>query len=91
MLKKLFIALILSFICILIPHNFSLAQSDVNVDLTTGGTAKCVFNGKVPFRSIKAANNNFVLDALNATAQVLIDSAYKSVRAAGLTAEAVRL
>ena len=74
MLKKLFLALIFSSIVPILMCNFSLAQSDIDVELTTGGTAKCVFNGKVPFRRIKAANNNVVLDAVTGKTDVSINS-----------------
>ena len=74
MLKKIFIGLIISFIVPVLMCNFSLAQSDVGVDLTTGGTAKCNFSGKVPFRSIKAKNNNAVLDPIKGTVEVTINS-----------------
>ena len=74
MLKKTFVSLIISFVIPLLLCNFSFAQSDVNVDLTTGGNAKCTFSGKVPFRSIKAANNNVTVDALAGTTNVSINS-----------------
>ena len=74
MLKKSFLSFIFSFAVLILMCNFSLAQSDVDVDLTTGGSAKCTFSGKVPFRSIKAADNNLVVDAANATTNVSITS-----------------
>ena len=74
MLKKIFISLMISFIVPILICNFSFAQNDVDVDLTTGGTAKCTFSGKVPFRSIKAANNNLVVDSLAGTTQISIGS-----------------
>jgi hypothetical protein len=74
MLKKIFVSLIFSFVVPVLICNFSLAQSDVDVDLTTGGSAKCTFSGKVPFRSIKAANNNLVVDSETGTTEVSINS-----------------
>ena len=74
MLKKLFLGFIISFVVPVLMCNFSFAQDNVDVQLTTGGSAKCTFSGKVPFRSIKAADNNVVLDAANATTNVSISS-----------------
>ena len=74
MLKKISIVSALLLMSILLANNFALAQNGVDVDLTTGGTAQCVFNGKVPFRKIKAANNNLVIDTETATAEVSISS-----------------
>ncbi len=74
MLKKLFCSSLFSFLSILFLCNFSFAQNDVDVDLITGGAAKCTFNGKVPFKSIKAANNNVVIDPLSGLTEVSINS-----------------
>ena len=74
MLKKMFVGLIVSFAVPILMCNVSLAQSDINVNLTTGGTAKCTFSGKVPFRSIKTEANNVVVDAAKGTTQVSINS-----------------
>lgn len=72
MLKNIFVGLTASLVISILMCDFSFAQSDVNVDLTTGGSAKCTFSGKVPFRSIKASNNNAVIDPIAGTTQVSI-------------------
>lgn len=89
MLKKLFVGLVILFVSALFVCSVSFAQSDVDVELTNGGSAKCVFNGRVPFRSIKAANNNLVIDTPSATADVSIKSELdteKSTVSAGIFA-----
>lgn len=73
MFKKSFI-LLAAFLLTVCLCNDSFAQNEVDVNLTTGGSAKCVFNGKVPFKSIKAANNNLVIDPLSGLTNVSINS-----------------
>ena len=44
-----------------------------NNELTTGGEAVCVFDGRVPFRRIKTTNNNVVVD-IDGTTEITIKS-----------------
>ncbi len=73
MFKKSLVLLV-AFLLTICSCNDLFAQDEVDVDLITGGSAKCVFNGKVPFRSIKAANNNLVIDPLSGLTEVSINS-----------------
>jgi len=74
MLSKSLTGLIVSFVIIIFACGYSFAQGDIDVELTTGGIARCVFNGKVPFRSIKAASNSLVVDTQTGLVKVLIES-----------------
>lgn len=74
MFKKIFAGFTVSLVSILLTASLSSAQDGVDVDLTTGGSANCVFNGKVPFRKIKAANNNLVVNTEAETTDVSISS-----------------
>ena len=74
MLNKSFVRLVISFVVVLLVSNYSFAQDEVDVELTTGGTAKCVFNGKVPFRTIMSADNNLLIDTDTGLTEVSISS-----------------
>lgn len=74
MLSKSLTGLVASFVVIIFMCDCSFAQDDIDVELTTGGTAKCVFNGRVPFRRIKAASNNLVVDTQTGLTKVSIES-----------------
>lgn len=49
-------------------------ETDVDVNVTTGGIASCVFNKKAPFHTITAENNNFVVNLLSGGTNVSINS-----------------
>lgn len=79
MLNKLKKSLLVFVVLLLLAANcFCLAQEEtsdgIDVELTTGGQANCVFNGRVPFRRIKAANNNLVVDTGTGLTEVSINS-----------------
>ena len=73
MVKKI-VGFIMIVLVLIFTSDISFAQGEGNIQFDTGGTAKCTFNGKVPFRKIKAEINKIVVDTDKETASVSIKS-----------------
>ncbi|MBI2995410.1 MAG: hypothetical protein HYY52_01705 [Candidatus Melainabacteria bacterium] len=75
MFKRLLFSLFIFMACSIFCSTYTFAQDEgIEVELITGGQANCRFNGKVPFRRIKASNNNIVTDASTGRTEVSINS-----------------
>lgn len=74
MFKKLFVFSISLLLVVVFLHSPSFAQNDIDVELITGGSATCTFKGRVPFKRIKAANNNLVTNTNTGKTDVSIES-----------------
>lgn len=75
MFKRLLFSLFILMACFVFCGTYTFAQDEgIEVELVTGGQANCRFNGKVPFRRIKASNNNIVTNTTTGRTEVTVKS-----------------
>ena len=75
MLKRLLFSLFIFMTYLIFCCSYTFAQDEgIEVELITGGQANCQFSGKVPFRRIKASNNNIVTNTATGRTEVSVKS-----------------
>lgn len=73
-MQRNFLLLLVLSIVFCISLNVYAQDDDTSFLEFTGGTAKCTFNGRVPFKRVLALNNNLVISHSNGTIELLIFS-----------------